>query len=126
MVNYSKSSLLKELGDTQALIQQREQNVTDKTNRIADLKLMILETRDDARKRDLKQQVGILWGQIKRENQYIDTLKDSIEDIQIQLEEMGVTISRKSKGKRSVLKRSDLSGLNKTMKKVVGVNQLKF
>jgi hypothetical protein len=87
---------------------------------------MILETRDDARKRDLKQQVGILWGQIKRENQYIDTLKDSIEDIQIQLEEMGVTISRKSKGKRSVLKRSDLSGLNKTMKKVVGVNQLKF
>jgi hypothetical protein len=126
MVNYSKSSLLKELGDTQALIQQREQNVTDKTNRITDLKLMILETRDDARKRDLKQQVGILWGQIKRENQYIDTLKDSIEDIQIQLEEMGVTISRKSKGKRSVLKRSDLSGLNKTMKKVVGVNQLKF
>lgn len=126
MVNYSKSSLLKELGDTQALIQQREQNVIDKTNRIADLKLMILETRDDARKRDLKQQVGILWGQIKRENQYIDTLKDSIEDIQIQLEEMGVTISRKSKGKRSVLKRSDLSGLNKTMKKVVGVNQLKF
>jgi len=126
MVNYSKSSLLKELGDTQALIQQREQNVTDKTNRIADLKLMILETQDDARKRDLKQQVGILWGQIKRENQYIDTLKDSIEDIQIQLEEMGVTISRKSKGKRSVLKRSDLSGLNKTMKKVVGVNQLKF
>ena len=126
MVNYSKSSLLKELGDTQALIQQREQNVTDKTNRIADLKLMILETREDARKRDLKQQVGILWGQIKRENQYIDTLKDSIEDIQIQLEEMGVTISRKSKGKRSVLKRSDLSGLNKTMKKVVGVNQLKF
>ena len=126
MVNYSKSSLLKELGDTQALIQQREQNVTDKTNRIADLKLMILETRDDARKRDLKQQVGILWGQIKRENQYIDTLKDSIEDIQIQLEEMGVTISRKSKGKRSVLKRSDLSGLNKTMKKVVGVNLLKF
>jgi hypothetical protein len=126
MVNYSKSSLLKELGDTQALIQQREQNVTDKTNRIADLKLMILETRDDARKRDLKQQVGILWGQIKRENQYIDTLKDSIEDIQIQLEEMGVTISRKSKGKRSVLKRSDLSGLNKTMKKIVGVNQLKF
>lgn len=126
MVNYSKSSLLKELGDTQALIQQREQNVTDKTNRIADLKLMILETRDDARKRDLKQQVGILWGQIKRENQYIDTLKDSIEDIQIQLEEMGVTISRKSKGKRSVLKRNDLSGLNKTMKKVVGVNQLKF
>lgn len=126
MVNYSKSSLLKELGDTQALIQQREQNVTDKTNRIADLKLMILETRDDARKRDLKQQVGILWGQIKRENQYIDTLKDSIEDIHIQLEEMGVTISRKSKGKRSVLKRSDLSGLNKTMKKVVGVNQLKF
>ncbi|NLK88511.1 MAG: hypothetical protein GX279_13665 [Clostridiaceae bacterium] len=126
MVNYSKSSLLKELGDTQALIQQREQNVIDKTNRIADLKLMILETQDDARKRDLKQQVGILWGQIKRENQYIDTLKDSIEDIQIQLEEMGVTISRKSKGKRSVLKRSDLSGLNKTMKKVVGVNQLKF
>ena len=126
MVNYSKSSLLKELGDTQALIQQREQNVTDKTNRITDLKLMILETRDDARKRDLKQQVGILWGQIKRENQYIDTLKDSIEDIQIQLEEMGGTISRKSKGKRSVLKRSDLSGLNKTMKKVVGVNQLKF
>lgn len=126
MVNYSKSSLLKELGDTQALIQQREQNVTDKTNRIADLKLMILETQDDARKRDLKQQVGILWGQIKRENQYIDTLKDSIEDIHIQLEEMGVTISRKSKGKRSVLKRSDLSGLNKTMKKVVGVNQLKF
>lgn len=126
MVNYSKSSLLKELGDTQALIQQREQNVTDKINRIADLKLMILETQDDARKRDLKQQVGILWGQIKRENQYIDTLKDSIEDIQIQLEEMGVTISRKSKGKRSVLKRSDLSGLNKTMKKVVGVNQLKF
>lgn len=126
MVNYSKSSLLKELGDTQALIQQREQNVTDKTNRITDLKLMILETRDDARKRDLKQQVGILWGQIKRENQYIDTLKDSIEDIQIQLEEMGVTISRKSKGKRSVLKRSDLSGLNKTMKKVVGINQLKF
>lgn len=126
MVNYSKSSLLKELGDTQALIQQREQNVIDKTNRIADLKLMILETRDDARKRDLKQQVGILWGQIKRENQYIDTLKDSIEDIHIQLEEMGVTISRKSKGKRSVLKRSDLSGLNKTMKKVVGVNQLKF
>lgn len=126
MVNYSKSSLLKELGDTQALIQQREQNVIDKTNRIADLKLMILETQDDARKHDLKQQVGILWGQIKRENQYIDTLKDSIEDIQIQLEEMGVTISRKSKGKRSVLKRSDLSGLNKTMKKVVGVNQLKF
>lgn len=126
MVNYSKSSLLKELGDTQALIQQREQNVIDKTNRIADLKLMILETQDDARKRDLKQQVGILWGQIKRENQYIDTLKDSIEDIQIQLEEMGVTISRKSKGKRSVLKRSDLSGLNKTMKKVVGVNQLKL
>jgi hypothetical protein len=126
MVNYSKSSLLKELGDTQALIQQREQNVIDKTNRIADLKLMILETQDDARKRDLKQQVGILWGQIKRENQYIDTLKDSIEDIQIQLEEMGVTISRKSKGKRSVLKRSDLSGLNKTIKKVVGVNQLKF
>jgi len=49
MVNYSKSSLLKELGDTQALIQQREQNVIDKTNRIADLKLMILETQDDVK-----------------------------------------------------------------------------
>lgn len=126
MVSYSKSSLLKELGDAQALIQQREQIVNDKTDRITELKVMILETRDDARKRDLRAQVGILWGQIKRENRYIDTLKDSIEDIQSNLEEMGVTISRKSKGKRSVLKRGDLSGLNKTMKKVVGVNQLKF
>lgn len=126
MVSYSKNSLLKELGDTQALIQQREQIVNDKTDRITELKVMILETRDDARKRDLRAQVGILWGQIKRENRYIDTLKDSIEDIQSNLEEMGVTISRKSKAKQSALKRDKLSRLDKTIKDVVGINRLKI
>jgi hypothetical protein len=127
MVSYSKSSLLKELGDAQALIQQREQIVKDKTDRITELKVRLLGVKDDAQeRRDLKAQVGILWGQVKRENQYIDTLKDNVEDIQLQLEEMGVTVSRKSKAKRSAVKRGNIANLDATIKRVVGINRLQF
>ena len=127
MVSYSKSSLLKELGDAQALIQQREQIVKDKTDRITELKVRLLSVKDDTQeRRDLKAQVGIIWGQLKRENQYIDTLKDNVEDIQLQLEEMGVTVSRKSKAKRSAVKRGNIATLDATIKRVVGINRLQF
>ena len=127
MVSYSKSSLLKELGDAQALIQQREQIVKDKTDRITELKVRLLSVKDDTQeRRDLKAQVGIIWGQVKRENQYIDTLKDNVEDIQLQLEEMGVTVSRKSKAKRSAVKRGNIATLDATIKRVVGINRLQF
>lgn len=109
-----------------ALVQQREQIVENKHNHIDSLKLKILLEEDKSRIRDLKSQVGILWGQIKRENKYIDALKSNIEDIQEQIEETDDTKSRKSQSEKSSLKRKSISKLDETMKRVVGISRLKF